>query len=270
MSRIFKNETGTVRIWITIIIVLVLIGAAGFYVIKNRTSREASTSNSQVKSQQQPLEKNLDGLLAFYKIKSLAAKEKSGAVVSQVGLVQTASGPTYHVELKDGDSIDFDAKTGSKISNAGVKDYTDGDHLPAGFTPAIGFAYAGQTARKQITGGSITRIELEAKDNTAVYNVQFSTGEYIVINAATGAVIISVAQIPASQPSTDTSGNDPSNGTQNTPSSSSTDSSADVADGNPGEVDQTANATDNTSGNEDEASTDTINDGEGYWIGTTN
>jgi uncharacterized membrane protein YkoI len=210
MTKPASNEQGFVHVWILLAVVLLAVGGAGYLVAKHDQSNKLNDSTAvQNTSDLKPLSANLEGLLSVDKVKHLAAADSPGVTVAQVGLVQTAKGQVFHVQLEDGSTLDLDAKTGAKVLAAQVGDDTEGARLPVGFTPAVDFAKAEQLAQAQVKSGTIMRIELETENGVTVYSVRFSTGSKVLVNAADGTIVkVNAANAQGRQPvsSSDSSG----------------------------------------------------------------
>jgi len=230
MTKIQDNEEGFAHLWILIVVVLLVVGGAGYAVMQHNQPKQVNrgvqaTNASQVK----PLSANLDGLLTTDKIQEITAQDKPGAKVSQIGLVQAGSGPVFHVQLADGSSLDLDARSGAKVHNAKVGDDSEGAQIPAGFTPAVDFAKAEQIAQGQVTQGSVVRIELKTEEGKTVYDVRFSTGTKVLVSATDGSVVkVNAAKAQGKQPA---SLEDPSEGQTGSSSSSGGSSGTSSSDG---------------------------------------
>lgn len=190
MLKLSTNQQGLAHPWIFLVVVIVVVSVIGMYV-GNHNSPENNKNNkatAQSVSRSKLLTSNLNSLLPINRIQEIATEDQPGATVTQVGLVQTAGGLVYHVELEDG-SFDLDAQTGDEVMLNEVEDNSEGSRLPANFTPSIDFAEAGQIAQTQITSGSITRIQLETKGGQVIYSVRFSTGAKVEVSANDGSVL---------------------------------------------------------------------------------
>lgn len=206
MSKITNQEQGFAHLWLMIVAVLVMVSGVGIYVARhNAQPKHNSATELQNTSTIKPLSTNLGGLLTVDKVKQLATEDKPGTSISQVGLVQTARGPVFHIQLEDGSSLDLDAKTGTKVEDNEVDNNSEGSQLPTGFTPAIDFAKAEQIAQTKVSQGAIMRIQLEVEEGVPTYSVRFSTGARVEINANDGTVVkVDAAKAQAKQPTTST------------------------------------------------------------------
>jgi len=202
MTKVLDDDNGFAHLWVILAIVLLAVGGAGYLVAKHDNAQKLNDSTAvQNTSNVKPLPANLDGLLSVDKVKQLAATDSPGVAVSQIGLVQTANGQVFHVQLENGSALDLDAKTGTKVQTANVGDDTEGAKIPASFTPTIDFAKAKQLAQAQITSGTIMRIELETEDGTIVYSIRFSTGSKVLVDATNGTIVkVDAANAQGKQP----------------------------------------------------------------------
>lgn len=184
------NEEGIAHYLLLLIVIVAVVGGVGIYVAKNSDKK----SNS-VKVAQQPivplkaLPTDISGILTEDKIKQLTETKKPGAVVTQVGLIQGNTDLVFHVELADGTSLNLDAKTGVETDVKEVENDTEGTKIAANFVPTIDFVKAQQIAMTKVPNGIVQRIELDVEDTVTVYNVRFSNGTRVEVNALDGTIV---------------------------------------------------------------------------------
>ncbi len=198
MKSISRDDQGVAHLMLLFLVIAVVVVGSGYVVMKHQNSKplnsETSTSDTSSTSSEEPLSDDLSGILSTDKIKQLASEHEDGKNVSQIGLVKTSNGLVFHVEMEDESTVDLDAHTGDIEDSENVHDNNEGNKIPVNFSPSISFAQAVQTAQSKIPKGTVMRVDLESKDGVVLFNVRFSTGAKVYVNATSGAVIKVIAE----------------------------------------------------------------------------
>jgi len=226
-----KNQTGFAHLMLLIVAVVVVAGAIGWYVVTHQKTK--SLSSAQLADS--ALVKQLpDNILSIDKVKELATTKASGRTISAVMLVKENSDFIYKIRLDDGTVLVFNALTGDQLNRGAQakkqdqqETETENDDLPGTFTATVSFDQARAIALNQKPDGVISKIELESEDGKVVYNVRFTDGTRINIDANSGVVVstkVKKENSGSSHKSTGTKSNDESSSSSDSSSSDSSSS----------------------------------------------
>lgn len=185
-----NNESGIAHLGIILAILIVAIGATGYYVYRNSRTDSGVNQSQQEGSVDDVISELPSDLLALDKVEELAKAENSAATITGIQLESEDGTLIYLVRFSDGSKLLLNAQTGTKVSGVEVDDDKDeSDDLPANFTVSISITKAFQIATAQNPNSKIKQIELEEDDSIIVYKVKFQDETKVIINATTGALV---------------------------------------------------------------------------------
>lgn len=137
------------------------------------------------------LPEDLEGLTPLDRIQQLAKADGSGASVQQISLERSGDELRYIVKLKDGGTLAYDAWSArsvayeNQLTNQAVLRDVLPDRFEAGVTPA----QARTASLLEMPKGVVNRIELEMHEGVVMYQVRFSDGKHVSVDARSGKVV---------------------------------------------------------------------------------
>lgn len=218
------RQLHTLRLYLLPGILFLGILAANVYIFRQYFGADASLMMSgEGTTQAASLPRNL---LAPQEIKGLVKTEAPHATITKIELQNQRNKLIYVVSLGEKAQLVFDAQTGLRLGgemSAVIRE----KNAPDSLAPRMDFASAGEQALSQKPGGTISKIDLEAKNGDPTYTVHFTDGSAVGVAADKPASTTNQSSSDSSS-STDTNGTadesptTPSGSTDNTPATSST------------------------------------------------
>ncbi len=185
-----NNESGIAHLGIILAVLIVELGATGYYVYRNSRTDSGVNQSQQENTVDDVISELPSDLLTLDKVEELAKAENSAATITGIQLESEDGTLIYLVRFSDSSKLLFNAQTGTKVSGLNVDDdKDDSDDLPANFTVGISITKAFQIATAQNPNSKIKQIELEEDDSIIVYKVKFQDETKVIINAKTGALV---------------------------------------------------------------------------------
>lgn len=187
-----KNKAKIIRIGSAAAVVVLVAVGSGIYITdanqkKLARSQEVNTANSTL------TEELPNDLLATEKIKTLATKEAPDSDITGIELEREHGEYWYKVELANGKTLFFDAKTGEKVvrasSNERITNDTARSAIPSAVDTEVSFAEARQIALAQKPGSTVRKIEFETEHGKLIYSVRFTDDARIDVDSTTGKIV---------------------------------------------------------------------------------
>jgi uncharacterized membrane protein YkoI len=197
-----KNESGIAHLLVIVVLVVLVVVGTGVYVL---TNDKPKTANSETATKELTLAEPLPtDLLSSEKVEALAAVEAPNTGLSGVQLERENGVYLYKVTLANGNTLFFNARTGTKVTHAAGATQTADGVIPAGFAPTLTFADARRIALETKPGGVIAKMHLQSEAGKVVYSVRFTDQARVDIDATTGKVVRTKAATPRNTSSAST------------------------------------------------------------------